>query len=94
MMSQQDGTKRAPKRVIVRLKPGFDRSLEGVAVRRARLPLSEKGVYEVLECDRREANPVLILCEVSRIHIGGVWRIIRELMHETGSHRTATSASQ
>jgi hypothetical protein len=62
---------------IVRLKPGFDHSLEGMAVRRARLPLKEKALYEILGYERIEASFVLTLCEVRVVHVGGVRHVTK-----------------
>ena len=62
---------------IVRLKPGFDHSLEGVAVRRAGLPLKEKALYEILGYERSEVSFVLTLCEVSVVHVGGVRHVTK-----------------
>ena len=62
---------------IVRLKPGFDHSLEGLAVRRAGLPLKEKALYEILGYERSEVSFVLTLCEVCVIHVGGVHRVTK-----------------
>jgi hypothetical protein len=62
---------------IVRLRPGFDRSFEGIAVRRAGLPLNEKRIYEVCGFERRESALVLTLHEVRRVHVGGVWRVTK-----------------
>jgi len=78
LVSRLGGMKWVPQKGdLVRLKPGFDRSLDGVAVRRAGLPLREKRIYEVLGYERGESDLVLTLCEVSRIHIGGVWVITK-----------------
>lgn len=76
MASRTGRTDWAPQKGdIVRLKPGFDRTLEGIAVRRAELPLNEKAIYEVLGYERRESGLVLTLRQVRRVHIGGVWRV-------------------
>jgi hypothetical protein len=62
---------------IVCLKPGFDNSLEGVAVRRAGLPLKEKALYEILRYERSEVSFVLTLCEVRVVHVGGVRHVTK-----------------
>jgi len=63
---------------IVRLKRGFDRSLEAIATRRAGLPLKEGALFEVLGCERGEMSMVLSLREVCVVHIAGarhVWKV-------------------
>lgn len=67
---------------IVRLKRGFDRSVEGFAGRRAGLPLKEGALYEVVGYQDRTPNVVLILREVRALHIAGV-RYVIELGTET-----------
>ena len=62
---------------IVRLKPGFDNSMEGVAVRRARLPLKEKALYEIIGYERSEVSFVLTLCEVRVVHVCGVRHVTK-----------------
>jgi hypothetical protein len=62
---------------IVRLKSGFDTSLEGVAVRRAGLPLKEKALYEIFGYERGEVGFVLTLCEVRVVHVGGVRHVTK-----------------
>ena len=62
---------------IVRLKPGFDSSLEGVAVRRAGLPLKEKALYEIRGYERGEIGFVLTLSEVRIVHVGGVRHVTK-----------------
>jgi hypothetical protein len=62
---------------IVRLKPGFDHSLEGMAVRRAGLPLKEKALYEILGYERGEVSRVLTLREVRVVHVGGVRHVTK-----------------
>lgn len=62
---------------IVRLKPGFDRSLEAMAVRRAGLPLRENCLYQILDSKRGETDVVLILAEVRVFHIGGVRHVVK-----------------
>jgi hypothetical protein len=62
---------------VVRLKPGFDHSLEGVAVRRAGLPLKEKALYEILRYERSEVSFVLTLREVRVVHVGGVRHVTK-----------------
>jgi hypothetical protein len=55
----------------VRLKSGFDRSLEGMAARRAGLPLSESALYEVVGCARGETSLVLMLSQVRVVRVAG-----------------------
>ncbi len=62
---------------IVRLKPGFDNSFEGVAVRRAGLPLKEKALYEILGYEQSEVSFVLTLCEVRVLHVSGVRHVTK-----------------
>ena len=60
---------------IVRLKRGFDRSFDGIAVRRAALPLKEGAKYEVVEFQHR--NPgVVVLREVRTFRIAGARHVI------------------
>lgn len=61
---------------LVRVKQGFDRSFEGLAVRRAGLPLKEGALYEVLAYEHRAYNVVLVLREVRTLQIAGVRHII------------------
>ena len=62
---------------IVRLKPGFDRTLEAIAARRAGLPLHEAARYEVLGCERGEMSLVLILRQVRVVRVGGIRRVAK-----------------
>ena len=62
---------------VVRLKSGFDRSLEGIAVRRAGLPLSEGALYEVVGCARGETSLVLMLSQVRVVRVAGVRHVAR-----------------
>jgi hypothetical protein len=58
---------------IVRLKRGFDRSFEGLAVRRAGLPLREDALYEVAGHQDRTPSVVLILREARVVHINALY---------------------
>ena len=62
---------------IVRLKRGFDRTLEAIAARRAGLPLKEGARYEVLAWRRGETSPVLTLSEVRVVRVAGVRHVTR-----------------
>lgn len=62
---------------IVRVKPGFDRSLEAVATRRAGLPLKENCLYQVLDSKPGETGVVLILGEVRVFRVGGVRYVVK-----------------
>jgi hypothetical protein len=62
---------------IVRLKPGFDRTLEAIAARRAGLPLEESARYEVLGCARGEMSRVLSLSQVHVVCVAGVQHVTR-----------------
>jgi len=59
------------------LKPGFDRSFEAVAARRAGLPLKEGAFYEVLGCQQGEISVVLSLREVRVVHVGGIQHVTK-----------------
>src|SRR4051812_1634418 len=56
---------------IVRLKRGFDRTLEAIGAHRAGLPLKEGALFEILDCEPGEMSIVLILREVYVVHIAG-----------------------
>jgi hypothetical protein len=62
---------------IVRLKSGFDRSLEGMAIRRAGLPLKENTLYQVLACERGDTDVVLTLSEVRVFRVAGVRHVVK-----------------
>ena len=62
---------------IVRVKRGFDRSLEGMAVRRAGLPLKEDCLYQIVAFERGETDAVLILRKVRVFRVGGVRHIVK-----------------
>ena len=62
---------------IVRLKSNFDQSLEGLAARRAGLPLKEKRLYQILDLEKAETSLVLTLSEVRVFHLGGVKHITK-----------------
>jgi hypothetical protein len=62
---------------IVCLKPNFDQSLEGLAARRAGLPLKEKRLYQILDMKKGETSLVLTLNEVRVFHLGGVTHITK-----------------
>jgi len=51
---------------IVRLKRGFDRSFEALAVQRAGLPLKESSSYEVVGYRRRIPSVVLFSARTVR----------------------------
>src|SRR5689334_5881584 len=74
---------------IVSLKPGFDHSFEGLAVRRAGLPLKENSLYEVVGYRNRTPCVVLILREVRSFHIAGVHYIF-----ESGSESFPYTANR
>lgn len=62
---------------IVRLQPGFNRSIENWAFKRAseeggpRLKLDEKHLYEVLKCEQDGGSRALHLQEVRIIYVAG-----------------------
>ena len=60
---------------IVRLKPGFDQTLEAMAARRAGLPLEEGFRYEVLGCERSETGLLLTLRQVRVVRVGGIRQV-------------------
>jgi hypothetical protein len=62
---------------IVRLKAGFDRTLEAIAARRAGLPLEESARYEVLGCAPGEMSLVLTLSQVRVVRVAGVRHVTR-----------------
>lgn len=62
---------------IVRLKPKFDQSLEGLAVRRAGLPLRENCLYQVIDLKAGEIGVVLTLIEVRVFHLGGARHVAK-----------------
>jgi len=62
---------------IVRLKRGFDRTLEAIGAHRAGLPLKEGALFEILDCEPGEMSIVLILREVYVVHIAGARHIIK-----------------
>jgi hypothetical protein len=72
-----ESTRSSPQKGdIVRVKQGFDRTLEALAVRRAGLPVKESALYEVVGFQHLTPSVVLILREVSAFHIAGVRHII------------------
>jgi len=61
---------------VVRVKKGFDRSFEALAVRRAGLPLKEGALYEVVGYEHRAPSVVLVLRQVRMLQIAGMRYII------------------
>lgn len=68
---------------IVRLQPGFNRSIEDWAFKRAseeggpRLKLDEKNLYEVLKCEQSGGYRALHLQEVKIIYVAGERFVIK-----------------
>jgi hypothetical protein len=71
------GNKSLRKSDIVRLRRGFDRSLEAIATRRAGLPLKESALFEILGCERGDVDIVLTLREVYVVYVAGARRIAK-----------------
>ena len=90
---------------IVRLRPGFNRSIEDWAFKRAseeggpRLELDEKNLYEVVKYDQDGGYRALHLQDVKIIYVAGERFVIRgskvpyplsvELFELAGEHNTA-----